>query len=121
MEKCHCAGRRDLEYSAVVRRASLMRRAVEIPVPPLYQGGVRRLPIGHASREGVDQSLDPRRSDFKNRTRVIRTTGKRSPIEVAVAGLNQSRRRSTRISKARKRMEYRLTAGGRDHKDHTAS
>src|ERR1700730_5884566 len=122
MEKRHCPGRRDFEHRAFVTHAPLMCRAIKITVPSLHQGSVRPLSIGHASRKRVDQSLDTRRSDSKNCTRVIRTTSKRSPIEIAVAGLNQRRGRSTRIPiKAPKRMEYRLTTCGRDHKDHTAS
>src|ERR1700732_2025502 len=122
MEKRHCPGRRDFEHRAFATPSPWMCRAIKMPVPSLHQGGVRPLSIEHAPCKRVDQSLDTRRSDSKNRTRVIRTTGKRSPIEIAVAGLNQRRGRSTRIPiEAPKRMEYRLTTCGRNHKDNTAS
>ena len=91
-------------------RAALDRRSVEAsvaPLDPFAELGTRSI----ASRKGMKRGQDAGGSYLENRAEAVRAAGRRRPVEVSVAALNQSGQGAHPVA-PRKRIKRRHHARG---------
>ena len=88
MNRSEGAGPGDAKNRAVAVRSKMRSRPIEVAVGGLDEAGVGRRPVQPTIEERVKSRECAGPGDAKNSASVARTAQQRSPVEVAVGGLD---------------------------------